>query len=139
MINNGVYRVGFARSQEAYDNAVNELFDGLDKVEVILAKKRYLTGNQVTEADIRLFTTLIRFDHVYHGHFKCNKKRIVDFPNLSGYTRDLYQYGGMGETVDMFHIMQHYMQSHESINPWRIVSIGPDIDFNAPHGRETIG
>jgi len=139
MINNGVYRAGFARTQEAYDGAVQEVFSGLDKVESILSSKRYLTGEQVTEADVRLFTTLIRFDHVYHGHFKCNKKRITDYPNILGYTKDLFQYKGIGETVNMFHIKHHYMESHETINPLRIVSVGPDIDFNEPHHRENVG
>eukprot|EP00794_Sanderia_malayensis_P011152 gene11152-12324_t len=139
MINNGVYRSGFAKSQEAYDIAVKELFVGLDKVESILSNKRYLTGPTVTEADIRLFTTLVRFDHVYHGHFKCNKKRIIDFPNIFGYVRDMYQFRGIGETVNMLHICRHYMESHQFINPYGIVSIGPDIDFSSPHGRESIG
>ncbi|XP_069139213.1 glutathionyl-hydroquinone reductase YqjG-like [Argopecten irradians] len=138
MINNGVYRSGFARAQEAYDVAVREVFQGLDKVEGILSKSRYLTGSTLTEADIRLFTTLIRFDKVYVGHFKCNKKRIVDYPNMWGYLRDLYQIPGVADTVNFEHITKHYMASHESINPTRIVSIGPDIDFNTPHVREAM-
>ncbi|XP_013422016.1 uncharacterized protein LOC106181976 isoform X2 [Lingula anatina] len=135
-INNGVYRCGFARKQEPYDTAVAELFDGLDKVESILSGKRYLTGPDMTEADIRLFTTLIRFDPVYHGHFKCNKKRIIDYPNLWAYTRDIYQTHGIAETVNMDHIKKHYMESHDTINPFRIVSVGPDLDYMEPHGRE---
>ncbi|XP_060072839.1 glutathionyl-hydroquinone reductase YqjG-like [Ylistrum balloti] len=138
MINNGVYRSGFARTQEAYDVAVRELFQGLDRVEDTLSKSRYLTGNELTEADVRLFTTLVRFDKVYVGHFKCNKKQIVDYPNIWGYLRDLYQFRGIADTVNFEHITKHYMMSHESINPTRIVSIGPDIDFTTPHGRESM-
>ena len=138
-INNGVYRAGFARTQEAYDIAVKEVFDGLDKIEAILAKTRYLCGNTLTEADLRLFPTLIRFDHVYHGHFKCNKKRIIDYPNIFGYLLDLYQHNGIGDTVNMFHTCQHYMGSHRNINPHGIIPIGPDIDFNQPHNREKLG
>ncbi|XP_033740534.1 glutathionyl-hydroquinone reductase YqjG-like [Pecten maximus] len=138
MVNNGVYRSGFARTQEAYDVAVRELFQGLDKVEDILSKTRYLAGKELTEADIRLFTTLIRFDLVYVGHFKCNKKRIVDYPNMWGYLRELYQIPGVADTVNFEHITKHYMTSHESINPTRIVSIGPEIDFTTPHGREAM-
>ncbi|XP_021369355.1 uncharacterized protein LOC110460647 [Mizuhopecten yessoensis] len=138
MINNGVYRSGFATSQEAYDVAVREVFKGLDRVEDILSKNRYLTGSNLTEADVRLFTTLIRFDMVYVGHFKCNKKRIVDYPNLWGYLRDVYQIPGVADTVNIEHITKHYMGSHAMINPTRIISIGPDIDFTTPHGRETM-
>ncbi|XP_069139232.1 glutathionyl-hydroquinone reductase YqjG-like [Argopecten irradians] len=138
MINNGVYRSGFATSQEAYDVAVRDVFQGLDKIEDILSKSRYLTGKSLTEADIRLFTTLIRFDVVYVGHFKCNKKRIVDYPNMWGYLRDLYQVPGVADTVNFEHITKHYMGSHTMINPTRIVSIGPDIDFTTPHGREAM-
>lgn len=134
-INNGVYRAGFATSQEAYDAAVRDVFNALDKVEDILSKSRYLTGNTITEADVRLFTTLVRFDMVYVGHFKCNKKRIIDYPNIWGYLRDLYQTSGIGETVDAEHIQKHYQQSHVKINPYGIVAIGPDLDFNQPHGR----
>jgi putative glutathione S-transferase len=137
-INNGVYKSGFAQSQEAYDTAVTGVFEGLDKVENILATKRYLTGNQFTEGDIRLFTTLVRFDQVYHGHFKCNKKRIVDYPNIWAYTRDIYQMGGIKSTVNMLHIKKHYMVSHKHINPFQITSVGPDLDFNAPHGRKNL-
>ncbi|KAL5009845.1 hypothetical protein ScPMuIL_012150 [Solemya velum] len=134
-INNGVYKSGFATSQEAYDEAVTTLFSALDKVEFLLSKHRYLTGQQMTEADIRLFTTLIRFDIVYVGHFKCNKKRIVDYPNMWGYLRDVYSLEGIAETVDPEHIMKHYQLSHKSINPYSILSIGPDINFTEPHNR----
>ncbi|CAC5393228.1 unnamed protein product [Mytilus coruscus] len=135
-INNGVYKSGFARTQEAYDSAVTALFKSLDRVEDILSKSRYLVGDQLTEADIRLFPTLVRFDAVYHGHFKCNKKRIIDYPNMWKYTRDIYQTNGVSQTVDMYHIKWHYMYSHESINPYRIISVGPDLDISEPHGRE---
>ncbi|XP_033740538.1 glutathionyl-hydroquinone reductase YqjG-like [Pecten maximus] len=137
MINNGVYRSGFATSQEAYDAAVREVFEGLDKVQHILSKTRYLTGSNLTEADIRLFTTLIRFDLVYVGHFKCNK-RIIDYPNMWGYLRELCQIPGVADTVNLEHVTKHYMASHAMINPTRIVSIGPDIDFTTPHGREAM-
>ncbi|ESO87095.1 hypothetical protein LOTGIDRAFT_107347 [Lottia gigantea] len=137
-INNGVYRCGFARSQEAYNTAIEEVFNALDKVEEILSKKRYLTGKSLTEADIRLFTTIIRFDSVYHTHFKCNKKRILDYKNILYYICDLYQTGGISETVDMEHIVKHYYVSHKTINPFGIVPIGPDLNFNQPHGREKI-
>nr|XP_054755121.1 glutathionyl-hydroquinone reductase YqjG-like [Lytechinus pictus] len=135
-INNGVYRCGFATSQEAYDEAAVKLFAALDRAEEELSKSRYLCGDKMTEADIRLFTTLIRFDTVYAHHFKCNKKRIVDYPNLWGFTRDIYQTPGVSETVDQEHIQKHYQVSHNSINPHRIVAIGPDLDFNSPHGRD---
>ncbi|XP_077991666.1 glutathionyl-hydroquinone reductase YqjG-like [Glandiceps talaboti] len=135
-VNNGVYRSGFARSQEAYDDAVTTLFKHLDKVEEILSKSRYLTGNTLTEADIRLFPTLVRFDTVYVGHFKCNKKRVVDYPNIWGFVRDLYQMVGVAETCDQEHMQKHYQQSHSSINPYGIVAIGPDVDFDAPHDRD---
>lgn len=134
-INNGVYRAGFAKSQEAYDEAVQAVFSGLDRVEEILAKSRYLVGDQITEADVRLFTTLVRFDMVYVGHFKCNKKRIIDYPNLWSYVRDIYQTGGIAETVDAEHIQKHYQVSHRQINPFGIVAIGPDLDFDSPHNR----
>ncbi|XP_038066958.1 glutathionyl-hydroquinone reductase YqjG-like [Patiria miniata] len=136
MINNGVYRAGFAKSQEAYDVAVREVFGGLDKAEGILSNSRYLTGSSLTEADVRLFTTLIRFDTVYHGHFKCNKKRIIDYPNIWGFVRDVYQKEAVRETVDQQHIQNHYLQSHLHINPFGIVPIGPDLDFEEPHGRD---
>lgn len=134
-INNGVYRCGFARSQEAYDKAVGELFENLDKVEEILGKSRYLVAGRLTEADVRLYTTLVRFDKVYHGHFKCNKRQIKDYPNVWGYLRDLYQMPAFKETTDFDHIMKHYMLSHRQINPFSIVSVGPDLNFDAAHGR----
>ena len=135
-VNNGVYRSGFATSQEAYAEAVGPLFESLDWLEDRLSGRRYLTGSAVTEADWRLVTTLFRFDPVYVGHFKCNLKRIADYPNLSAYTRDLYQQPGIAETVRLDHIKAHYYGSHESINPTRIVPKGPEIDFGAPHDRE---
>ncbi|XP_072036170.1 LOW QUALITY PROTEIN: glutathionyl-hydroquinone reductase YqjG-like [Amphiura filiformis] len=138
-LNNGVYRSGFARTQEAYDKAVREVFEALDKVEGILSKTRFLTGDTITEADVRLFTTLVRFDTVYHGHFKCNKKRIIDHPNVWGYLRDMYQTSCIAETVDQEHIQKHYYASHKSVNPLSIVPIGPDINFMEPHGRENFG
>jgi putative glutathione S-transferase len=128
-INNGVYKSGFATTQEAYNEAVTELFAALEQIEEILTSKRYLTGNQITEADWRLFTTLVRFDAVYVGHFKCNKKRIVDYPALSNYFRELYQYPGIADTVDFEHIKHHYYASHKSINPTGIVPDGPELDF----------
>ena len=134
-LNNGVYKSGFATSQEAYDAAVGPLFDTLDWLEARLGEGRYLMGDRLTEADWRLFTTLVRFDAVYHGHFKCNRRRIVDYPNLWAYTRDLYQHPGVAGTVHMDHITRHYHYSHETINPHRIVPIGPVLDFDAPHGR----
>ena len=134
-VNNGVYKSGFATSQAAYDDAVHALFDSLDWLEERLSTHRYLMGDRITEADWRLFTTLIRFDPVYHLHFKCNRKRIVDYPNLWAYTRELYQWPGVAETVNMAHIVRHYHYSHESINPHRIIPINPVIDYDAPHGR----
>jgi glutathionyl-hydroquinone reductase len=134
-LNNGVYKAGFATTQAAYDAAVGPLFDTLDWLEARLADKRWLMGDRLTEADWRLFTTLLRFDAVYHGHFKCNRARIVDYPNLWAYTRSLYQYPGVAQTVRMDHIVRHYHYSHETINPHRIVPIGPDLDFTTPHGR----
>ena len=133
--NNGVYKSGFATSQEAYEAAVHPLFDTLDWLEERLAENRYLMGDRVTEADWRLFPTLVRFDKVYHLHFKCNRKRIIDYPNLWAYTRELYQWPGVAETVNFDHIVRHYHYSHETINPHRIIPINPDIDFEAPHGR----
>ena len=138
-VNNGVYKSGFARSQAAYEEAVGALFETLDVLEARLAKQRYLVGNQQTEADWRLFTTLIRFDLVYVGHFKCNLRRIEDYPNLSNYTRDLYQVPGVAETVNFERIKAHYYYSHESINPTRIVPLGPEIDFSRPHDRAEKG
>ena len=134
--NNGVYRAGFATTQAAYDEAVTELFASLDWVEGLLGTRRYLAGDRVTEADWRLFTTLVRFDPVYHGHFKCNLRRLVDYPNLWNYTRELYQWPGVAETVDFTHIKGHYYGSHATINPTGIVPKGPILDFSAPHGRE---
>jgi putative glutathione S-transferase len=135
-INNGVYKSGFAVTQEAYNDAVTSLFTALDWVEERLSTRRYLCGDVLTEADWRLFTTLVRFDPVYVGHFKCNLKRIVDYPNLWGYTRELYQMPGIKETVDMMHIKNHYYQSHDGINPTGIVPKGPVIDFDEPHDRD---
>ncbi|MBF24694.1 glutathione S-transferase family protein [Neopusillimonas maritima] len=135
-VNNGVYRSGFATTQDAYDEAVTELFDALESLELRLSRQRYLTGDRITEADWRLFTTLVRFDPVYHGHFKCNLKRIVDMPNLWGFTRELYQWHGVAETVDFKHIKNHYYQSHATVNPTGVVPKGPDIDFTTPHHRE---
>ena len=135
-VNNGVYRCGFATTQEAYEEVITPLFDTLDWLENVLSTNRYLTGSQITEADWRLFTTLIRFDPVYVGHFKCNIRRIVDYPNLSNYLSDLYQQPGIAETVNMKHIKEHYYASHETINPSRIVPTGPDIDFTKPHNRQ---
>ena len=134
-VNNGVYRAGFATSQEAYDAAVHPLFETLDWLEDRLATRRYLCGAAITEADWRLLTTLLRFDSVYHLHFKCNRRRIVDYPNLWGYTRDLYQRPGVAGTLDLGHIVRHYHYSHETINPNRIIPINPVLDFDAPHGR----
>jgi len=134
-INNGVYKSGFATTQSAYDAAVVPLFDSLDWVEEILSKNRYLLGDQITEADWRLWTTLIRFDMVYHQHFKCNRKRITDYPNIWGFTRELYQWPRVKETVNMDHIVRHYHYSHDTINPNRILPVNPVIDFLEPHGR----
>ncbi|MGB5119369.1 MAG: glutathione S-transferase C-terminal domain-containing protein, partial [Vibrio fluvialis] len=135
-INNGVYRCGFATTQEAYEEAYDSLFDALDKVEAHLATHRYLAGSVITEADWRLFTTLIRFDAVYVGHFKCNKKRIADYPNLNGYMKELYQVAGVKETTDFYHIKRHYYFSHTTINPTQVVPLGPELDLESPHGRE---
>lgn len=134
-INNGVYKTGFATTQDAYEEAFTSLFAALDKVEDILSQNRYLVGDQITEADWRLFTTLVRFDAVYVGHFKCNKKRIVDYPNLWGYLKELYQVEGVAETVNMDHIKTHYYASHTMINPTGIIPKGPEIDFMEAHGR----
>ena len=134
-VNNGVYKCGFATTQEAYNEAIVPLFDTLDWLDQRLSDQRYLTGSTITEADWRLFTTLVRFDPVYVGHFKCNVRRIADYPNLSGYVRDLYQQPGVANTVNMQHIKDHYYASHESVNPSRIVPAGPDIDFMAAHNR----
>ena len=135
-VNNGVYKCGFATTQAAYDEAIEPLFSTLEWLENRLSLKRYLTGSIITEADWRLFTTLVRFDPVYVGHFKCNLKRIVDYPNLSGYVRDLYQQPGVSDTVNMQHIKDHYYTSHESINPSRVVPKGPEVNFMATHDRD---
>lgn len=134
-VNNGVYKSGFATTQDAYEEAVEPLFESLDWIENILSRNRYLLGDALTEADWRLWTTLARFDAVYHGHFKCNRRRIVDYPNIWAYTRELYQRPGVAETLDLDHITAHYYYSHDMINPTRVVPIGPDLDWNAPHGR----
>lgn len=137
-LNNGVYKAGFATSQSAYDEAVAQVFDTLDWLEELLSRQRYLAGTQLTEADIRLFTTLVRFDEVYHGHFKCNRRRIVDYPNVWAFTREMYQLPGVAETVNMEHIKRHYYESHDTINPTGIVPVGPAPDFSAPHGRDAL-
>jgi putative glutathione S-transferase len=134
-INNGVYQAGFATTQHVYEEAVRRLFDALDHLERRLGSQRYLVGDRLTEADWRLFTTLVRFDPVYVGHFKCNLRRLVDYPNLWAYTRELYQMPGVAQTVDLGHIKRHYYGSHGTINPTGVVPIGPDIDFTLPHGR----
>jgi putative glutathione S-transferase len=135
-INNGVYRSGFATTQDAYEEAVTELFDALEHWEGVLGERRYLCGDRITEADWCMFPTLVRFDPVYHGHFKCNLRRIVDYPNLWGYLKELYQYPNVAETVNFDHIKKHYYRSHESINPTRIVPLGPVLDLSEPHGRQ---
>ncbi|WP_125717376.1 glutathione S-transferase family protein [Pseudoalteromonas rubra] len=134
-INNGVYKAGFATEQAAYEEAVQALFDALEQLEQRLSTQRYLVGDTLTEADWRLFTTLIRFDSVYHGHFKCNLKQIEDYPNLAGYIRELYQWPNVAETVDFYHIKRHYYFSHTMINPTQVVPVGPDIDYTQPHNR----
>ena len=134
-INNGVYRAGFATTQDAYEEAFDALFAALDEVEERLSKTRYLVGGRLTEADVRLFTTLVRFDPVYYGHFKCNLRQIRDYPNLSNYVRDIHQMPGVAATVNMAHIKTHYYASHDTINPTRIVPKGPELDFSAPHDR----
>ncbi|SHF08478.1 putative glutathione S-transferase [Ruegeria intermedia] len=135
-VNNGVYKSGFATTQEAYDAAVHPLFDTLDWLEDRLSTNRYLMGDRLTEADWRLFTTLIRFDPVYHLHFKCNRRRLIDYPNLWAYTRELYQSPGVAGTVNLHHIVRHYHFSHDSINPHRIIPINPVLDYWQPHGRD---
>ena len=137
-INNGVYRAGFATRQRAYEVSCKKLFDALDEMEKRLSKSRYLFGNRLVEADWRLFCTLIRFDAVYHGHFKCNLRRIIDYPNLQGYLLDLYQHPGIAETVSIDHIKRHYYMTHEEINPTRIVPLGPILDLTKPHGRKRL-
>jgi putative glutathione S-transferase len=135
-VNNGVYKAGFATAQDAYDDAFDALFDSLDWLDGLLGARRYLTGDRLTEADWRLFTTLVRFDAVYHGHFKCNLRRIEDYVHLPGYLRDLYQVPGVAQTVKLDHIKAHYHRSQTTVNPTGIVPKGPDLDFTRPHGRD---
>jgi len=135
-INNGVYKAGFATKQEVYEKAVVNLFDALDHVEERLSHQRYLVGDQITEADWRLFTTLVRFDPVYVGHFKCNIRRISDYPNILNYVRELYQIDGIAATVNLEHIKEHYYASHDTINPTGIVPVGPDLTYDQPHNRD---
>jgi len=137
-VNNGVYRAGFATSQQAYEEAFDDVFTELDRLELLLGANRYLAGEYLTEADIRLFTTLIRFDAVYYGHFKCNLRRIADYPNLSNWLREIYQWPGVAETVDFTHIKNHYYASHRTINPTGVVPKGPAQDFTAAHDRERL-
>ncbi|MCC7201621.1 MAG: glutathione S-transferase family protein [Nitrospirae bacterium] len=137
-VNDGVYKAGFATTQDAYEREVRALFDALDMIEKRLRTNRYLVGSQITEADWRLFPTLIRFDAVYYGHFKCNIRRIIDYPNLYGYLRELYQYDGIAETVNFDHIKRHYYITHTDINPTGIVPVGPELDLNSSHGRDVV-
>jgi glutathionyl-hydroquinone reductase len=137
-VNNGVYRAGFATAQRAYDRAARRLFEALDVLDARLATQRYLFGSRIVETDWRLFVTLIRFDAVYHGHFKCNIRRIADYANLFGYLKDLYQYDGIADTVNFDHIKRHYYMTHDAINPTRIVPLGPDQDLSSLHGRERL-
>jgi putative glutathione S-transferase len=137
-VNNGVYRAGFAESQAAYDEAVDELFEALSHWDDVLAEQRYLVGEEMTEADVAMFTTLVRFDEVYHTHFKCNVRRIVDYDNLWGYVRDVYQTEGVAETVDMSHIKEHYYTTHHDLNPKEIVPKGPSPEFDTPHRRDSV-
>lgn len=137
-INNGVYKCGFASTQEAYEEAFYKLFNTLDNIEKILGENRYLVGNQLTEADWRLFTTLLRFDSVYYSHFKCNLRRIEQYPHISNYLRELYQYPGVSGTVNFKHIKEHYFKSHKSINPTGIVPLGPELDLSTPHNRSSL-
>lgn len=134
-VNNGVYRAGFATTQAAYDEAFDQLFDSLDWLDSRLSRQRYLVGDRITEADWRLFTTLVRFDAVYHGHFKCNRRKLIEYPNLWPYARDLYQVPGVAETVNLDHIRRHYYGSHRQLNPSGIVARGPEIDLMAAHNR----
>ncbi len=137
-VNNGVYRAGFATTQDAYEAAFDDVFNELDYLEDLLGRNRYLAGEYLTEADVRLFTTLVRFDAVYHGHFKCNLRRLSDYPNLSNWLRELYQWPGVAQTVNMEHIQKHYYMSHKTINPNGIVPKGPLQDFTVPHDRERL-
>jgi len=138
-VNDGVYRAGFSTSQTVYDAAARRLFDALDSLETRLSQQRYLFGTHPVETDWRLFVTLIRFDAVYHGHFKCNLRQIVDYPNLFGYLKDLYQYDGIAQTVNFDHIKRHYYVTHDDINPTRIVPLGPEQDLRSPHTRDRLG
>ena len=137
-VNNGVYKVGFATRQAAYEDAFDALFAALDKLEARLSRQRYLVGDRITAADWRLFTTLVRFDAVYYGHFKCNLRRLVDYPNLWDYLRELYQFPGVAETVNLDHIKTHYYRSHTTINPTGIIPKGPLLDFEPPHTRQRL-
>lgn len=137
-VNNGVYRAGFATTQEAYEDAVLPLFAALDQLETRLETRRYLTGQRLTEADIRLFTTLVRFDAVYVGHFKCNLRQLADYPNLSGFARELWQLDGIADTVNLDHIKRHYYTSHDTINPTGIIPVGPEQDWSRAHGRDRL-
>jgi putative glutathione S-transferase len=137
-INNGVYRAGFAGTQAAYEDAVSDLFDALDRYEAVLDDRRYLAGDVLTEADVAMFVTLVRFDDVYHTHFKCNRKAVHEYPNLWNYTKELYQLPGVAETVNMDHVRRHYYGSHGDLNPKRIVAVGPDLDFDADHDRDRL-
>ncbi|HKJ36549.1 MAG TPA: glutathione S-transferase family protein [Solirubrobacterales bacterium] len=138
-VNNGVYRAGFASSQEAYEDAFDRLFEALDWLEDLLSERRYLAGDRITEADWRLFTTLVRFDPVYHNHFRCNLRKLVEYPHLYGYTRDLYQQPGIAETVVLDQIKRHYYMTHDRLNPSRIVPKGPDQDLSGEHRRDLVG
>lgn len=137
-LNNGVYRAGFARSQPAYEEAVRQVFAQLDELEGRLARQRYLFGDRFTEADVRLFVTLVRFDAAYHGHFKCNLRRLIDYPTLWAYTRDIYQKVPIRGTVHLDHIKHHYYESHPALDPTGIVPVGPELNFDAPHGRDAL-
>ena len=137
-VNNGVYKAGFATRQRPYEISCRKLFEALDQLDARLSTTRYLFGTRIVEADWRLFCTLVRFDVVYHGHFKCNIRRIVDYPNLQGYLMDLYQQPGIAETVNFDHIKRHYYMTHPEINPTRIVPLGPALDLAQPHGREKL-
>ena len=137
-VNNGVYKAGFATRQRAYEISCRKIFEALDQLEQRLSKSRYLFGRRIVDVDWRLFCTLVRFDVVYHGHFKCNVRRIIDYPNLQGYLMDLYQQPGIAETVNFDHIKRHYYMTHTEINPTRIVPLGPALDLTRPHGREKL-
>ena len=137
-INNGVYRAGFADTQAAHEAAIEDLFDALDRWEAVLDEQRFLAGDVFTEADVAMFATLIRFDHVYHTHFKCNRRAIHEYPNLWNYTKEIYQFPGVDETVNLDHITRHYYMSHDDVNPKRLVPSGPDVDFSEPHDRDRL-